>query len=290
MTRYMNCPTHTQDSFKRVLKPLLELYKSPPLYTVAKLEQEIFSHILLLTYKSLSKTDRQFFPKKPENFLTYKLVEQERLLSLLLLKRQMAFFAQVFTQKLPLYSMKTTAFQAEAFVSDLGLPELEKWPHYGKIYTKRLTLLLKFHYLLSLSASQMHLFSSKGDDSALSVEKKKGYEGKKVFDIAGLRFYFHQDSWKSESFDQSLVSFLSLFRCSSKGKISAVTQWQNLPQKTLKFKYKLLKKHINSLYSFLPQDQKEKIFKKIDYFLRLSYLSTVSKKCKISVCRAKQLS
>ena len=288
----MNYPTHIQDSFIRVLKPIFQSYQKPPIYFIDKIEQSIFSDLLEHCYSSLPKSLLKFFPQKVGCFLSYKNKEQERLLSILLLKKQVTFLTSSFKDHLPLYVKKIECFNPQQFLCplDIKIPQWKNWHHRDKVFSKRLTLLLKVSSLLSHLPDKTVLFASNKD---LLVSRKKDspqYFEKKVFDLAGLRFYFSAGTWKIECFDNQLKAFLSLFRCSSHGKISAVSPWQNLPLKSIKFRYKLLKKHIKSLYSFLTTEQQEKVFKKIEYFLHLSYLSTVSKKCKISVCRVKQLS
>lgn len=287
----MNCPTHTQGFLTEALDSYFKKFKSPPVYLSEKIESQLFESLLVQLYNQLPRHLLSYMPQDPNKWNSYSTSQQIRLLQLILVSIQLSKVKTFFKG----YSLVYVSQLQGSYISDCITADIREkvitWDHFDKICSQRICLLstiLKVYQLMYHSENPTIVLGKK--IYSLYKSDLKLLNTVKTVDFSGLRFVWKKDSCAVVIYDQQLKSFLNHFRVTEKCQPVAVTAWQNLPLKTIKYKYNLLKKQVSFLYKEIPPISRKKITQKINYILKLSHLCTVSKKCKITRCRAKQLS
>lgn len=286
----MNCPTHIQDVVQDVLEAYLNKYTKPPIYLYSKIRSHLLEALLDLMYKKVPKSLMSYMPSNTSNFLRNSELHQIRILRVLLTSLQASKFKSLFKGNLNLYlSADDMTFTPEYLKSWFKVNNSEKYIDTDKLLSKQLHQLFLILLFCHENASRRsHAIIHGQTLIRLTPLKPDGnYRELKSIDFLGLKLYKSTGQWQVRVFDQQLLSQLSVYRIAADLKPIAVNSWQNLPVEVIKRKYKLVENQILRSYVSIPKKDRLKINKKIKYFLGISYLYTVSKKCKISTCRAK---
>lgn len=307
----MNCSTHVaQKSNPEFLRNLFSRYTQVPLFYANRLEQIMFQALLAYLYAHFPSSQLRFMPSSMRHWHKYTASRQE------ILAKTLALFwhvdqASTLFKGFNLYEIDWQCASSSSawgpyqnnlasLVKRIGLDQrLTKWAHVDTLASKRNLSLISVLDAMNfpntseavtsfcLTRSQrIHRYVIADHSWAQCNPCKRVFR----VEIAGVLFIQKNQLWQSLVYDQQLLRFLEHFDLCANNEVRAVTKWQNLCPQKIKFRFALLSKQLAALYQKMPKTMRKAIIRKTRYFVRYSYLCTLSKKCNISKCRAKQLS